>query len=205
MIKVRISSPPVHLYICSAAHSFPLLCPAVSVQKRYVYQVPFVMILSRWLIASLVALLPQVSGFASTDSPSDADPAQSGYLPNHNMDPAVVDSAEFGLLWKISFNFQEQVGKPLNFAITDTILNMNPVADIRIIVLCQAPSIHAKCWWKPACFLGFFAELDSYPRCQDGRSAQLSTSSYAIPAVRHSLHRYSQLHRHYRDPYHRRY
>lgn len=69
------------------------------------------MILAQWLIALAVALLPQVCCFASTDSPSDADPAQSGYLPNHNMDPAVVDSAEFGLLWKVPFNFQEQVSK----------------------------------------------------------------------------------------------
>ena len=70
-----------------------------------------IMIYLRWLVASAIALLPRVSGFASTDSPSDADPAQSGYLPNHNMDPAVVDSAQFGLLWKIPFNFQEQVSK----------------------------------------------------------------------------------------------
>lgn len=56
-----------------------------------------------------MALIPLVLGLASTDSPSDADPAQSGYLPNHNMDPAVVDSAEFGQLWKIQFNAREQV------------------------------------------------------------------------------------------------
>ena len=54
----------------------------------------------------------RVSGFASTDTLQDADAAQSGYLPNHNMDPAVVDSAQFGLLWKIPFNYQEQVNKP---------------------------------------------------------------------------------------------
>lgn len=74
------------------------------------------MIPCRWLITAAVALLPQVSGYASTDSPSDADPAQSGYLPNHNMDPAVVDSAEFGLLWKVPFNFQEQVSTSLKLA-----------------------------------------------------------------------------------------
>lgn len=56
-----------------------------------------------------MAIIPHVLGLASTDSPSDADPAQSGYLPNHNMDPAVVDSAEFGQLWKIQFNAEEQV------------------------------------------------------------------------------------------------
>lgn len=64
---------------------------------------------SQWLFASAMAIIPHVLGLASTDSPSDADPAQSGYLPNHNMDPAVVDSAEFGQLWKIQFNAEEQV------------------------------------------------------------------------------------------------
>ena len=64
-----------------------------------------------WLVASAMAVLPHAAGLASTDSPSDADPAQSGYLPNHNMDPAVVDSAEFGQLWKVPFNAQEQVSE----------------------------------------------------------------------------------------------
>ncbi|KAH0175344.1 WSC domain-containing protein, partial [Aureobasidium melanogenum] len=53
---------------------------------------------------------------ASTDSYRDADVAQTGYLPNHNMDPAVVDSAQFGQLWKVSFNAKEQFyAKPLVF------------------------------------------------------------------------------------------
>ena len=163
------------------------------------------MILSRWLIASAVALLPQVSGFASTDSPSDADAAQSGYLPNHNMDPAVVDSAEFGLLWKIPFNFQEQVSKPLKLVLEGNMPHMKPAADIRRVVLRKASGIYAKCWWKPACFFGIFAELDSDPRCQDGRSSELSTSPYAVLAVRHCLHRHPQLHRYYRNPNHRYY
>ena len=80
-------------------------------------------------MVSAVALLPRVSGFASTDSPSDADPAQSGYLPNHNMDPAVVDSAEFGLLWKVPFNFQEQVSDPSQLVIQDDMSKANPAAD----------------------------------------------------------------------------
>ena len=58
------------------------------------------------LIVSCVRLAIAVD---PTDSYSDADPAQSGYLPNHNMDPAVVDSSEFGQLWKIPFNDLEQV------------------------------------------------------------------------------------------------
>jgi len=44
-----------------------------------------------------------------TDEYRDADVAQSGYLPNHNMDPAIVNSDQFGLLWKIPFNTGEQV------------------------------------------------------------------------------------------------
>lgn len=163
------------------------------------------MILLRWVVASTVALLPQVSGFASTDSPSDADPAQSGYLPNHNMDPAVVDSAEFGLLWKVPFNYQEQVSKASNLAIRGIKPHMDPAANITIVVLRKASGIYTKCWWKPACFLGIFAELDSDPRCQDGRSSHLSTGPYAILAIRHSLHRYPQLYRHHWNPHHRYY
>lgn len=55
------------------------------------------------------ALVPYVAAVSPTDSYTDADVGQSGYLPNHNMDPAVVDSSQFGLLWKQSFNAQEQV------------------------------------------------------------------------------------------------
>ena len=61
------------------------------------------------LAAIAAAVVPQVAGVAPTDSYTDADPAQSGYLPNHNMDPAVVDSAQFGQLWKKTFNALEQV------------------------------------------------------------------------------------------------
>lgn len=70
------------------------------------------MLVPLYYLATLAtALLPRVSAVASTDSYTDADPAQSGYLPNHNMDPAIVDSAEFGQLWKVPFNAQEQVRK----------------------------------------------------------------------------------------------
>lgn len=97
------------------------------------------MILCRWLIASAVALLPQVSGYASTDSPSDADPAQSGYLPNHNMDPAVVDSAEFGLLWKVPFNFQEQVSTSLKLAMENGTPDLNFTANVETHSSTQSP------------------------------------------------------------------
>jgi hypothetical protein len=51
--------------------------------------------------AATAALLPGVFGAASTDEYRDADQLQSGYLPNHNMDPNVVNSASFGQLWRV--------------------------------------------------------------------------------------------------------
>ena len=51
----------------------------------------------------------QVSGAGPTDSYIDADAMQSGYLPNHNMDPTIVDSSGFGILWTVPFNSKEQV------------------------------------------------------------------------------------------------
>ena len=54
------------------------------------------------------------SAVGPTDEYRDADLSQSSYLTNHNMDPAVVDSSQFGQLWKVPFHNQEQVclGKP---------------------------------------------------------------------------------------------
>lgn len=46
---------------------------------------------------------------APTDEYRDADQSQSGYLPNHNMDPNVVGSSIFGELWRKSFNTKERV------------------------------------------------------------------------------------------------
>lgn len=63
-----------------------------------------------------VCLLQTVAGLAPTDEYRDADVGQSGYLPNHNMDPSVVNSAAFGQLWKIAFNAKEQFyAKPLTY------------------------------------------------------------------------------------------
>ena len=57
-----------------------------------------------WLVHSL----------ASTDEVSDADPPQSGYLPNHNMQPSIVGSSSFGILWTKTFNAKEKwYAKPL--------------------------------------------------------------------------------------------
>ncbi|KAL8830675.1 MAG: hypothetical protein Q9170_005627, partial [Blastenia crenularia] len=65
-------------------------------------------------MALAAAFAPQIFAAGLTDSYTDADPAQAGYLPNHNMDPAVVDSSEFGLLWSTKYNALEQFyAKPL--------------------------------------------------------------------------------------------
>lgn len=51
-----------------------------------------------------------VSALALSDSWRDADLGQSSYLGgNHNMDPSVVDSPQFGQLWKVPFNNKEKV------------------------------------------------------------------------------------------------
>ncbi|KAI9674851.1 MAG: hypothetical protein M1829_003591 [Trizodia sp. TS-e1964] len=66
------------------------------------------------ILAVALGLLAALSQSAPTDTISDADVGQSGYLPNHNMDPAIVDSPSFGQLWKIPFNAKEQFyAKPL--------------------------------------------------------------------------------------------
>lgn len=41
------------------------------------------------------------------DEYRDGDIGQASYFDNHNMDPAVVDSPQFGLLWKVPFNNKE--------------------------------------------------------------------------------------------------
>lgn len=63
----------------------------------------------RAFAAVAAAFIPLVHSLADTDTIADADVQQSGYLPNHNMDPAIVDSAQFGQLWKQAFNTNEQV------------------------------------------------------------------------------------------------
>ena len=57
-----------------------------------------------FLVAWAAAFVSQVLGAAPTDSYTDADPMQSGYLRNHIMDPNIVDSPTFGILWKVPFN-----------------------------------------------------------------------------------------------------
>jgi iron transport multicopper oxidase len=63
----------------------------------------------------LLAFVPVlVYSLAATDEVQDADPLQWGYLENHNMHPATVGSAIFGLLWKNQYNNKEKwYAKPL--------------------------------------------------------------------------------------------
>ncbi|KAJ9158479.1 WSC-domain-containing protein [Coniochaeta hoffmannii] len=73
--------------------------------------------MKRILGALATALWPAVVlSYASTDSIQDADLAQSGYLPNHNMDPNVVGGASFGILWQTT-GAQNEVwyAKPLTY------------------------------------------------------------------------------------------
>ena len=65
-------------------------------------------------LAFLSSLIPYGSTLAPSDMIRDADPGQSGYLGgDNNMDPSVVDSAQFGQLWKVAHNPQELVTKIL--------------------------------------------------------------------------------------------
>lgn len=63
----------------------------------------------------LCFLLRFVVSLDPSDTWRDADIEQSSYVGgNHNMDPAIVDSSQFGLLWKVATNNQEQFyAKPL--------------------------------------------------------------------------------------------
>ncbi|KAH8899451.1 WSC-domain-containing protein [Thozetella sp. PMI_491] len=65
------------------------------------------------LVAVLVPAMTR--GYATTDSIQDADGPQSGYLPNHNIDPNVVGSSSFGILWQqqMATNTETFYAKPL--------------------------------------------------------------------------------------------
>jgi hypothetical protein len=81
--------------LLEAIHSFTMLFSLPSVIKLVALCAPFML---------------HVSGLAPSDEYRDADIGQSSYLGgDHNMDPAVVDSSQFGLLWKIQFNNKEKV------------------------------------------------------------------------------------------------
>ena len=51
----------------------------------------------------LAASIAPVLGVSPTDEYRDADEAQSSYLSNHNMDPNIVNSPGFGILWQKAY------------------------------------------------------------------------------------------------------
>ena len=75
-------------------------------------------------LLSFVLLPWLVLGLGATDSIQDGDVPQSGYLPTHNMDPAIVNSTIFGQLWKNSYNVKEKwYGRPLVYTPTNSSTN----------------------------------------------------------------------------------
>ncbi|KAK3330104.1 WSC domain-containing protein [Apodospora peruviana] len=78
-----------------------------------------------------------VSSYASTDSTQDADPSQSGYLPNHNMDPNVVGSPSFGILWQQTMPNDKETwfAKPLTYTLnggTEMVITASNLNNVRI-------------------------------------------------------------------------
>ncbi|KAK3335420.1 WSC domain-containing protein [Cercophora scortea] len=78
-----------------------------------------------------------VAAYASTDSIQDADPSQSGYLPDHNMDPNVVSSASFGILWSKVFpnSLESFYAKPLTYTInggSEMVITASTLNNVRI-------------------------------------------------------------------------
>ncbi|KAF4632806.1 hypothetical protein G7Y89_g5318 [Cudoniella acicularis] len=68
------------------------------------------------ILAVFSTLLGILQAVDPTDEYRDADLQQTGYLPNHNIDPSVVNSEAFGQLWQISFNALELFyAKPLTY------------------------------------------------------------------------------------------
>ncbi|CAG8961012.1 hypothetical protein HYFRA_00002552 [Hymenoscyphus fraxineus] len=68
----------------------------------------------RSILILLAVLATAVHSLAPTDEIQDADPAQSSYLSNHNMDPSIVGSSSFGILWKNQYGPKERwYAKPL--------------------------------------------------------------------------------------------
>ncbi|KAF3923653.1 hypothetical protein ABW21_db0207414 [Orbilia brochopaga] len=66
-----------------------------------------------------ILLAGQASAAAPADEYQDADRAQSGYLPNHNLHPSLVSSSLFGELWRIPFSQNEKFyAKPLVYTPT---------------------------------------------------------------------------------------
>jgi iron transport multicopper oxidase len=89
------------------------------------------MMWSRFFSLAFVPAL--VHALASTDSIQDADPPQSGYLPNHNMHPATVGSSAFGFLWKNKYGpIEKWYARPLVYT---------PVGKRQLVFLASSANI----------------------------------------------------------------
>lgn len=55
-----------------------------------------------WPLPLVLFMFVSLCVGAPTDSVRDADQAQSGYLDNHNMDPAIVQGPTFGRVFPLS-------------------------------------------------------------------------------------------------------
>ncbi|CUS08575.1 unnamed protein product [Tuber aestivum] len=67
---------------------------------------------SDWPLLLVLFLFVSHCVGAPTDSPRDADQAQSGYLDNHNMDPAIVQGSTFGRAFRKRFYAKPLVYTP---------------------------------------------------------------------------------------------
>ncbi|KAF3924542.1 hypothetical protein ABW21_db0206237 [Orbilia brochopaga] len=86
------------------------------------------------LLASCLAPSLVNAGGAPTDSYRDADEMQSSYLDNHNMDPNIVNSPVFGMLWSKTYRSGEKFfAKPLIFTSSKGLNGNKPV-----VILCSA-------------------------------------------------------------------
>ena len=66
------------------------------------------MLLPYRLTLAASAFVSSAVALQATDSYSDADIAQSGYLPNHNIDPTVIANQDPESTYSVSFNTDEQ-------------------------------------------------------------------------------------------------
>ena len=86
--------------------------------------------LSFRLLVIVLLWIAQISAFHPSDYIQDADPGHSGHLPNHNLDPLVVDSEDFSEIFVKRFKEDENfVAKPLTYT---------PFGGEQIVILASA-------------------------------------------------------------------
>ncbi|KUJ15855.1 uncharacterized protein LY89DRAFT_670394 [Mollisia scopiformis] len=87
--------------------------------------------LSHFVRCSAIPVL--VHSLAPTDEPRDADPPQSGYLPNHNISPALLSS--YTKKWTMKYNTAEEFyANPLVYTAPNTTKELVILASIQNIV-----------------------------------------------------------------------